>query len=50
MVLDQFVLSKGNPNWRDWCFDSDYSQAQANAWNQELDDWSDWPPCSGLSK
>lgn len=48
MVLDQFVLGNGNPNWGDWCFEGE--PADVKPCYDELDQWDQWLICSGLIK
>ena len=49
MVLDQFVLNEGSPNWGDWCYEVN-SAAENKECNNELDAWDAWLQCSGLTK
>lgn len=48
MVLNQFVLGNGNPNWGDWCYEGEPSDSKPC--NDELDQWDQWLVCTGLSQ
>ena len=49
MVLDQFVLGNGNPNWGDWCYDSGYEKSEESRCASELKAWDNWLVCAGIS-
>lgn len=48
MVLNQFVLNNGNPNWGDWCYEGKVENSKPC--NDELEAWDEWLICSGLVK
>lgn len=48
MVLNQFVLMNGNPNWGDWCYEEPSGHDQKEC-TDELDAWDEWLKCSGLT-
>lgn len=45
MVINQFILKNGSPNWGDWCYEGISSQ-ENKLCNKELDAWDSWLSCS----
>lgn len=44
MVLNQFVFNDGNPNWGDWCLETNTTQENKDC-NTELSMWDNWLKC-----